>query len=159
MARGALTWAGVGQGAPTAVFVLAPGSGRDPAVVAAHGLEGLRVRDIMTSRPVTLRADDTVDDALRVVHGNDPAAFPVLEDDGGLVGVVASDDLLCTPLAAGRPMRLRGLVHELATTASPDEPAEVAFVRMIVAGQDQLVVMEEGRLAGLVTKRDFWRHM
>lgn len=139
-----------------ALFAYAAGAEESAAVETSHVLVGLLVRDVMTSQPVTLRADGTVADALRTMRATKHVSFPVVEEGGGLVGVVGLDDIARVPRAE-RSAPLRSVVRELVTTASPEEPAAVALGRMIETRQDHVVVMDEGHLAGFVTRSDFSR--
>lgn len=139
-----------------AFFAYAAGSAEEAAVETAHVLGGLRVRDVMTTHPVALRADGTVADALRAMRATKHVSFPVIEERGGLVGVVGLDDIARVPKDEPSTL-LRTVVRELVTTASPDEPAETALGRMLEARQDHIVVMDEGHLAGFVTRSDFSR--
>ncbi|MDQ4060721.1 MAG: CBS domain-containing protein [Pseudomonadota bacterium] len=59
--------------------------GRDPAQV--------RVREVMSKRLFTCRADDTVDGALRMMRDHQVRRLPVVDDDGQLLGIVALSDL------------------------------------------------------------------
>lgn len=139
-----------------ALFAYAAGADEAATVETSHLLGGLLVRDVMTSQPVTLRADGTVAEALRTMRATKHLSFPVVEEGGGLVGVVELDDIARVP-RADHSSPLRAVVRELVTTASPDEPAEAALGRMIETRQDHVVVMDEGHLAGFVTRSDFSR--
>ncbi len=66
------------------------------AVLAVPGArpEGIRVRDVMPSRLFTVGEDDAVFDALETMRRAGVRRLPVLGGDGGLRGIVTSDDLL-----------------------------------------------------------------
>ena len=59
--------------------------GRDPTQV--------RVREVMSSRLFTCRADDAVDAALREMRDRQVRRLPVVDVDGRLIGIVALSDL------------------------------------------------------------------
>jgi CBS domain-containing protein len=54
----------------------------------------LRVADIMTTEPVTVGENDSVDEALRKMRQFGVRRLPVVNQRGELVGVVAADDAL-----------------------------------------------------------------
>ena len=56
--------------------------------------QSLRVADIMSSDPVTVRPDDSVNEVLGEMRSRGTRRIPVTTDDGVLVGIVALDDSL-----------------------------------------------------------------
>lgn len=55
---------------------------------------GRTVREVMTSRPVTVRAEDSVQDALDLMMSNRIATMPVVDEANRCVGVISASDLL-----------------------------------------------------------------
>jgi len=53
-----------------------------------------RAKDIMTSPVITVRADQTVRDAARIMADKRFSGLPVVDDEGNLVGIVTEADLL-----------------------------------------------------------------
>ena len=51
------------------------------------------VRDVMTSRLVTVDPDQDLDEALRLMAEHQVRRLPVVEEDGKLVGIVAQADI------------------------------------------------------------------
>ncbi len=81
-------------GAPHPVGVL---TDRDIVVaVIAREIDprALRVGEIMTSQPVTVGANEPVEEALRSMRQFGVRRLPVVDERGALVGVVATDDAL-----------------------------------------------------------------
>jgi CBS domain-containing protein len=69
---------------------------RDIAIrVVAEGKDpqSTNVRDVMTSRLVTVDPDQDLDEALRLMAQNQVRRLPVVEEDGKLAGVVAQADV------------------------------------------------------------------
>lgn len=62
-----------------------------------------RVEDVMSSPIVSLGPDATLADAVRLCHDRGVRHLPVLDADGGLVGIVTQTDLL---YACARALRL-----------------------------------------------------
>ncbi len=57
-------------------------------------LSRLRVADVMTSNPFTLRSDETVEDAVEQMREHNVRRAPVITAQGALVGFVSADDLV-----------------------------------------------------------------
>src|SRR5690606_6548011 len=64
-----------------------------------------RVGDVMTTDVTTVEAQLSVTAAQEVVLGGGHHAYPVVDDDGRCVGVVARDDLLATDAAGDESVR------------------------------------------------------
>jgi CBS domain-containing protein len=69
---------------------------RDIAIrIVAEGKDpqSSTVRDVMTSRLVTVDPDQDLDEALRLMAEHQVRRLPVVEEDGKLVGIVAQADI------------------------------------------------------------------
>lgn len=64
--------------------------------VMAPGLapEELAVRDIVVDSPFLVREEDSLFDVLEMMRGRRVRRVPVVDADGGLVGIIAVDDLI-----------------------------------------------------------------
>ena len=58
-----------------------------------HLLTQVRVRDIMSRKPITVPDNFTIEEAAEVLHDHQISGAPVLDGDGRLVGLVTQDDL------------------------------------------------------------------
>ena len=63
-------------------------------VVEGRDLIDLRVRDAMSSSLFTCRADDPVEAVAKEMEEHQVRRFPVLGDDGTVVGIVVRSDLV-----------------------------------------------------------------
>ena len=63
---------------------------------------GSTVSDVMQPDPITIGADDTVEEAATLLHDHDLSRLPVV-GDSGLVGIVARVDILRALLDRDRP--------------------------------------------------------
>ena len=128
-----------------------------------------RVRDLMTSEVTTLRSNDKLSIADDVMRLGRIRHLPVLDEDEQVVGIVSQRDLFRGALAralgygAHAQQKLLGqlLVKEVMTndpvTISPDAPLAEAARLMLDQKIGALVVIESGRLAGILTESDFVR--
>ena len=63
------------------------------AVAAKKDPQGMPVREIATHDPVTVRADDDLSDALKLMATYQVRRLPVVDEDNRLVGVLAQADV------------------------------------------------------------------
>jgi CBS domain-containing protein len=65
---------------------------------------GGQVREVMTAKPVTVRADATVEDAATLMHDKRVSRLPVVDSTGRLLGIVTRSDILRAMVAGlGEP--------------------------------------------------------
>jgi CBS domain-containing protein len=139
------------------------GAGRDPARAAlawfllawgfdTRGGSSVKVEELMTRDPATLRPDSTCSEAAAVMKREDCGSLPVVKD-GKLVGIVTDRDIVIRALGAGKdPTKLA--VTEIMTagpvTVTPDMMAEDASKLMSKKQVRRLPVVEGGRLVGIL---------
>jgi CBS domain-containing protein len=131
----------------------------------------MRTRDVMTTDVIVVRPHTTAREAARLLADRGFTALPVVDDFGALVGVVGETELLRNRLPQdprllvhGEPAEPRStpaaLVAEVMKTPVTVTPstdlAEVADL-MLQHGVRSVPVVHEGRLAGIVTRRDMLR--
>ena len=54
----------------------------------------MRAMDVMVRDVITIRPDDSIADAAKLISENDVSALPVVDNDGRLVGVISEADLM-----------------------------------------------------------------
>ena len=57
-------------------------------------ISGLRVKDIMSKKPISISPTYTIQDALIVIQDSKVGALPVVDDDGKVTGIISVRDLL-----------------------------------------------------------------
>ena len=137
----------------------------------------LTVRDIMTTNVVTVRAGASYKEIAMRLRENRVSAFPVLDEDGTVIGVVSEADLLLKEvlslseddaLEGARPGILRqraqekaravtaaDLMSRPAVTVGVDDPVEHAARLMYTRGVKRVPVTDAaGRLVGIVSRAD-----
>jgi Zn-dependent protease len=126
------------------------------AVLVRKALEGEPVRRFMTSEPVTLPAGVTLNQAVeRYFYRYHHKLFPVT-DDARLVGCLSTREVSRIP----RDEWGRRTVGSVAVPCgprnaiTPDSDALQALTLMRRSGEPRLLVVEDGRLAGVVTLKD-----
>lgn len=124
----------------------------------------LTAEDIMTRRPVSVRADAAITDAIRLLLRRDISGVPVVDAAGELIGILSERDCLRV-LAVGEydstdHGELRS-VREFMTppdhTVTPDVGIYTLADFFLTHHERRLPVISGGRLVGIVTRRDVLR--
>ncbi|MEA2686721.1 MAG: hypothetical protein QOE93_1916, partial [Actinomycetota bacterium] len=112
----------------------------------------VRVGQIMSAPAVTLPAATTVAGARQAFLAGGHGAYPLVDHDGIMVGIVGRVDLLGDGLAPDGPVLDHASPDVVSVT--PDDEALVALQAMVDEGVDHLPVLDGGRLAGICTRTD-----
>ncbi len=88
----------------------------------------------------------------------DDRALPVVED-GRLLGLVAIEDVRGVPADQWERTPVRSIMRavDVLSVATPEEPLAKAFERLAQRNVDQLPVVTNGRLVGMLRRRDVAR--
>jgi acetoin utilization protein AcuB len=116
------------------------------------------IRDIMRSPVITISPGTTLQDAYRIMQEKGIRHLPVIEQDQ-LAGIVTDRDLrLATSMLSATPFppgsRVSEVMCRAPLTADPMDPVEDAARTMRERKIGCLPVLEEGRLAGIITGID-----
>lgn len=118
----------------------------------------MRVRDYMTTAVVTVRPDMEVLKALMLLADHDIAGAPVVDERGGVVGVLTEKDCLARALAATYHSEYGGLVADHmsapAVTLNPDDGLVQAAEQFVRLPFHRFPVLEDGLLVGIISRRD-----
>jgi predicted transcriptional regulator len=130
-------------------------------VLVQEALASVAVRDIMVREVVTVPPSSSVTEVVNryfLVHGY--GGFPVVEN-GRVLGVVSLTELKQVPAEDRDRMSVREVMMPLEArlTLAPEDDVAVALQRMTQEGLARLVVMERGRMVGLLTKTGLSRFL
>jgi Zn-dependent protease/predicted transcriptional regulator len=130
-------------------------------VILKEALAGIPVRDMMVKDVVTVPPNLSVRDLIDhyfLTHGY--GGFPVVEN-GQVVGLVALGDVKRVAPEDYDRVPVREVMAPLAErlTIAPEEDISVAFQRMAEEDLGRLIVMQRGRMLGLVTKTGLSRFL
>ncbi|WP_113701548.1 HPP family protein [Nonomuraea lactucae] len=126
------------------------------------------VREVMTSPAVSVRRTDPVRRAIRVLHGHDITAAPVLDDAGRLAGVVSELDLLrgefepdprasmLLPSASAElpPRQVWQVMTHAVVTVTPATDVTTAIDLMVGKRIKSLPVLMDEHVVGMLSRRD-----
>lgn len=130
---------------------------REP-VEANDPLAGLTAAEVMSSAIITVRADLSMLDAARRISGTRHRAYPVVNEDGKLLGVLQSTavDLAAQSGTMEEPIAAHVQPNVIVANASDDILDLIR--RMAHAAVDRCpVIDDEGRVAGFISPADILR--
>jgi CBS domain-containing protein len=130
------------------------------------------VKDVMTTRVVWVRLDATFKEMAAALRENRVSAFPVLDDEDKVIGVVSEADMLAKEALEGEPRVLDGILHHRdkqkargitagdlmtrpAVTVASEDTIEHAAQLMYARKVKRLPVVDAcGHLAGIISRAD-----
>jgi CBS domain-containing protein len=139
-----------------------------PAAVDPTGKVSLYVADVMTRNPLVVDEETSVRTAALLLHHGGITGLPVVDREGTLVGVLSEADLMPHVASqrssigrkAGAERRRRGastagsLCTRPARCTSPDARLAAATREMLDRDISRLVVLDTGRIVGILTRHD-----
>jgi len=130
------------------------------------------VKDVMTTRVIWVKKGATFREMAIALREHRVSAFPVVDDDGKVIGVVSEADMLNKEALSDEPGKIAGILHhrdqakargvtagDLMTTAvvavRPDDTVEHAARLMYDRRVKRLPVTDAaGHLAGIISRAD-----
>ncbi len=112
----------------------------------------LKVRDVMTTNVITVKENQTREQAARLLSKHRISGLPVVNDDGVLVGVVTEYDVI-----GKTGKRVRDIMTHEIISVTPDTDVETASHILVHERIRRLPVLEQGKLVGIVSRSDLVR--
>jgi CBS domain-containing protein len=124
-------------------------------------MRSAKVKDFMTADPVTLTPDMDIHRAIKILLEREISGAPVLDQQGGLVGILSIKDCLKVAFSASYHKELSGRVSEfmsseVQTIESDTDIVEAAELFLKVRYR-RFPVVTNGRLDGLISRYDVLR--
>ena len=138
----------------------------------------VRARDLMTSNPLTLQESDSLHKVIETFAQEQVKTIPVIDNEGDLRGIVSLEDVLkfslpehllwmndlssinrfqpfADMLKSDEETKLADFMNEDMITVDINIPAVQLAKLFIMHKVDQILVIENDKLAGLVNLKDF----
>src|SRR5215472_1494924 len=130
------------------------------------------VKEVMTTRVIWVKKDATFREMAIALRDHRVSAFPVIDDDNKVIGIVSEADMLTKEALDGEPGMISGILHrrdaakargvtagDLMTAAvvavRPDDTVEHAAKLMYDRKVKRLPVTDAGgRLVGIISRAD-----
>lgn len=117
----------------------------------------MKVKRRMAHKLVTISRDCTIKEAMKLMKQHEIRHLPVVEDDR-FVGLVTEPDIRAVHLAAMiEEITVADIMLTRPITITPDTPLEVAACLLVENRISGLPVVEDERLAGMITTTDICR--
>jgi Zn-dependent protease/predicted transcriptional regulator len=140
-------------------FILAAAEAERAGAETHEALSGVLVRDVMVTDPITVDPDLDLEQFIdRCFLAHRHVAYPVVEDERP-VGLVSFRSVLALPREQWPQRRVRDAMVELARLPElgPETPLETAVERISQTESNRGLVLDRGRLAGLLSITDATR--
>jgi len=116
-----------------------------------------RISEMMTSNPVAMTTDATLQAAAQAMRDRDIGDVIVTKPDGSLCGIVTDRDIVVRGIAEGvdpGSATLDDVCKHQVVTVGPDEPVAAAVKAMEEHAIRRLPVVDNGSLVGIVSIGD-----
>jgi CBS domain-containing protein/rRNA maturation protein Nop10 len=112
----------------------------------------MRAEDVMTTSVITVTADQTIQDAARLLAQHRISGLPVINDQHVVVGVVTEYDVISKEGKSVGDIMSRGVI-----SVTPDTDLEEVGHLLVHERIKRLPVLDQGRLVGIVSRADLVR--
>ncbi|PSB22673.1 poly(A) polymerase [filamentous cyanobacterium CCP2] len=141
--------------------------GVDPEQTLAELLDQLRsqiphppvARELMSSPVRTIRPDTTIQEAQRILLRYGHSGLSVVDEEGGLVGIISRRDLDIALHHGFSHARVKGYMTTNLKTIAPETPLTEIESLMMTYDIGRLPVLDQGELVGIVTRTDVLRQL
>lgn len=115
----------------------------------------MKIRDIMTKDIATLRSDDTIERAARLMRQYDVGSIPVCTDDK-IIGIVTDRDIAIRSVAPGQvdKQSVADVMSTNLVVGNPDMDVQDAASIMSDRQIRRLPIVENNKLVGIVSLGD-----
>jgi len=123
----------------------------------------LKARNLMRSCEVTLRPEDSIERAARIMCKADNCAIPVVDAEGCLIGIIAPSDITIRLIAAGASVphtQVSDCMTAEVFACSADNSLESCVSALCWHQVKQLpIVDDEHRVLGTISQRDLAEYL
>ncbi len=114
----------------------------------------MKVKDVMTSKVITVKEDQTKQQAARLLSQYRISGLPVVNNDNVLVGVVTEYDVIAKEGKTVGDIMTSGVI-----SVAPDTDLEEASHIFVHERIRRLPVLDQGRVIGIMSRGDVVKEM
>ena len=123
-----------------------------------------KVRDFMTRDVISVKPDTPVDEIAHTFAEKGIHGVPVIDEQGKLVGIISQTDLVNLlsfqdMLSYWKGLKAKHVMTKEVVTISPEASIEEAAQLMSKLRIHRLVVVEGGKVVGIISTTDLMRAM
>ncbi|WP_457741659.1 chloride channel protein [Thermococcus sp.] len=120
-------------------------------------LETIAVHEIMSRKVVRINAKRPLMEVERIIASTGHDFLPVVDDENRVIGIIGVPDVLGKPLSL-KKLPVERFMRRDFEVVTPKETAQDALDKILLNDQNLLPVVDEnGKLVGVVTKKDIYR--
>lgn len=134
-----------------ALFVWLGAASEASAVQTSSTLDGVPIEALMIRDVHVLSPTEPLSRAVRLTLDGFQQDFPVLDESGGVVGLLTRSDLLRALSANGPTAMVSDAMHRSFAVAAPEEPVEEALARLRASDSHAMPVVRGRELLGVLT--------
>ena len=120
--------------------------------VAEEGDADMKTEDVMTTRVITVKENQTKQQAARLLSQHRISGLPVVNNDNAVVGVVTEYDVISKEGQTVAEIMTRGVI-----SVTPDTDLEEVSRILVHERIKRLLVLDQGKLVGIVSRADLVR--
>lgn len=131
----------------------------------------MKVKELMTQTVLTVKKDISIRKLVKLLDENSITGAPVVDDDGKLIGIVSSKDVIRAidhlikvhisideqQEDRGRYNWVEGIMTHKVITADEDDDVRKVFRTMVEKKIHRLPVVRDGRPVGIISSQDACR--
>lgn len=123
---------------------------------------GIQVQDLMSSPVITVTLTETMKEVATIMSKNDIGSIVVTGSKEKLVGIITERDIVKRLTALNRlpsQVKVEDVMSSPVITIASDKDIKEAAMSMKEHGIRRLVVVERGKIIGIITSRDIFDEM
>ena len=112
-----------------------------------------RVKEIVTKDPVVCTPDTSIEDAARIMLEKNVGSIVVV-DQGKPIGILTDHDLKKVLISGNKNVKVTEFMNSPVITVKGDQPVFEAYLTLINKGINYIVVVDGGKVEGVITSKD-----
>jgi len=116
-----------------------------------------KIEDVMSRKLVTVNPEITISELLDIMATHHHMGYPVLDENGDLIGVVTFEDIIRVPKEERNKISVGDIAKKRLVTAYPDDSVLEAFEKMNEHEIGRILIVDRKnhkRLLGIITRSD-----
>ena len=114
-----------------------------------------KISEYMTTKPYVIGKDASISEAMNLMRKEIVRHLPIVDEDGALIGLITDRDVkLASSLEGADRMKVEGVMVLLPYSVDHNAPLSEVVLEMAEKKYGCVLVIREGKLAGILTSDD-----